>query len=249
MLRLFFIGHGSANVSSVSEFVYVVDLFRLCHLWIDVRCWVLEFSKLTLVSCFGMSVKICIIAPVMLFNSKHVKYDLCTVAGFLQNLNKFGVVLLAVGLCSVLLTTKLIARLVSALIASDSTLDGNWINSVAFMVFRGGSELGVNALAHSLTRVVWEGSGCLWCEACYFGLTFPLVNVVKLLALPTRGVVFLPMLLFFGELYSSLSKCKSVAGYIFSSVAAVNVLFKQLERVLFEFSLGECNLCKYRLTV
>ncbi len=85
----------------------------------------LEFSKLTLVSCFGAPVKICIIAPVMLFNSKHIKYDLCTVAGFLQNLNKFGVVLLAVELCSVLLTTKLIARLVSALIASGSILDGN----------------------------------------------------------------------------------------------------------------------------
>ncbi len=117
------------------------------------------------------------------------------------------------------------------------------------MVFRGGSELGVNALACSLTRVVWEGSGCLWCEACYFGLTFPLANVVKLLALPARGVVFLPVLLFFGDLYLSLCKCKSVSGYVFSNIAAVNVLFKQLGRVLFEFSLGECNLCKYRLIV
>ncbi len=117
------------------------------------------------------------------------------------------------------------------------------------MVFRGGSELGANALAHSLARIVWEGTGCLWCEACYFGLTFPLVNVVKSLASPARGVVFLPMLLFFGDLYSSLCKCKSVSGYIFSNVAAVNVLFKQLERALFEFGLGECNLCKYRLIV
>ncbi|AUG91464.1 Sirohydrochlorin cobaltochelatase [Candidatus Hodgkinia cicadicola] len=249
MLRLFFVGHGSANASAASEFAYVVDLFRLSHLWIDVRCWVLEFGKLSLASCFGASVRICVIAPVMLFSSRHVKYDLCTVTGFLQSLNKFGVVLLAIELCSVLLTTKIIARLINALTIGSAILDGSWINSIAVMVFRGGSELGANTLAHSLTRAVWEGSGCLWCEACYFGLTFPLVNVVKLLASPTRGVVFLPMLLFFGDLYLSLCECKSVAGYVFSTVAAVKVLFKHLERVLFEFSLGECNLCKYRLVV
>ncbi|XXN13671.1 MAG: hypothetical protein AAI902_00335 [Candidatus Hodgkinia cicadicola] len=185
----------------------------------------------------------------MLFNSKHIKYDLCTVTGFLQNLNKFGVVLLANELCSLLLTTKLIARLVNALITGNAVLDSNLINSVAVMIFRGGSELGANALAHSLARVLWEGSGCLWCEACYFGLTYPLVSVVKSLALLTRGVVFLPMLLFFGDLYLSLCEFKSVSGYIFSTVAAVKVLFKQLERVLFEFGLGECNLCKYRLII
>ncbi len=52
---------------------------------------------------------------------------------------------------------------------------------IAFMV-RGGSELGVDALAHSLARVVWGGGGWLWCAACCFGLAFPLANVVKLLA-------------------------------------------------------------------
>ncbi len=116
----------------------------------------LEFNKLSLVSCFGAPVKVCVIAPVMLFSSKHVKCDLCAVSGFLQSLNKSGVVLLASELCSELLTTKLVARLISALAAG-----GSLVNSVVVVVFRGGAELGVNALTCFLTRVVWEGSGCL----------------------------------------------------------------------------------------
>lgn len=64
--------------------------------------------------------------------------------------------------------------------------------------------LPIAAAAHmslnlALGCVGGEETDCLWWEACYFGLT-SLVNVVKLLALPTRGVVFLPMLLGFGWL-------------------------------------------------
>ncbi len=36
-LRLFLIGHGSANASAASEFEYIVDLFRIRNPRVDVR--------------------------------------------------------------------------------------------------------------------------------------------------------------------------------------------------------------------
>ncbi len=70
---------------------------------------------------------------------------------------------------------------------------------------------------------------------------------MRSLTLRARDVVCLPVLLFYGDLYLSLRGYKRIASYMLCVRAAVAVLFKQLERVLFEFGFGGCNLCKYKL--
>ncbi|XXM93369.1 MAG: hypothetical protein AAI946_00330 [Candidatus Hodgkinia cicadicola] len=246
-MRLFFIGHGSA--SSISEFMYIVDLFRIRHPWVDVRYWILEFSKLTLTSCFGGCARVCVVVPVMLFSSKHVKYDLCVILGFLQGLNKLGIMLLSSELCSVLLTTKLIAQLIKTLMLNNTALDlsRNLTNSIVVTIFRGGSSLKVNALSYLLSRTLWEGIGCLWCETCFFGLTFPLVSTLRSLMIRASNVIILPVVLFYGDLYSSLRECKHITGCVFSVLTALELLFRHLRRVLLELSLGGCDLCEYKL--
>ncbi|XXN13842.1 MAG: CbiX/SirB N-terminal domain-containing protein [Candidatus Hodgkinia cicadicola] len=249
-IRLFFVGHGSANVESVSEFLYVVDLFRARCYWMDIKHWVLEFNKLSLLSCFGNAAKICAIVPLMLFSSNHVKKDLCTVSKFLQSLNKLGIVLLVDNLHQTLLTTRLFSQLIKALkIGSNClSLNNSLIDLAIIMLFRGGSDLESNSLAYSFSRILWEGIGCLWCDVCFFGLTFPLINLKRLLALKQHNVIVIPTLLFCGKLYSSV--CLNgllVTGCLFSVNVSINLLFKHITRALFEFGLGGCALCKHKL--
>ncbi|XXM90188.1 hypothetical protein AADW59_00350 [Candidatus Hodgkinia cicadicola] len=247
-MRVFFIGHGSASVGSISEFVYVVDLFRIRHNWVEVCYWILEFSGLPLITCFGTYAGICVMVPIMLFSSKHVKRDLCIVCGFLQRLNKLAVILLINDMCLELITLKLVEGLFKPLIISGRfELSRNLVGLIVCLVFRGSSDFNSNALAFFLSRALWEGIGCAQCVVCFFGLTFPLVDAGHSVLGRCCSVVFLPMLLFYGDLYFSLRSRKFVAGYIFGSFVAVSSLFKLVKRVLYEPSVGGCALCKYRV--
>ncbi|ATY93503.1 Sirohydrochlorin cobaltochelatase [Candidatus Hodgkinia cicadicola] len=246
-MQLLFLGHGSSNVNFISEFMYIVDLFRSRHPSIKVRLWVLEFSKLSLMRCLELGVKIYVLIPLILLDSKHVKFDVCVLSRFIQSVRKSSVVLQVGGLCSVLMSVKLVSRLLkTCIICSGLKFDAT--NLILIIVFRGSSELKLNALAYSCSRILWEGSGCLWCENFFLGLTFPLFEFTRLLAIWRNNVVVVPLLLFYGNLYFVFQKYKLVTGHVFSEAVGINLLFKYLRRFLFEVGLSSCELCKYRLS-
>ncbi|XXN19793.1 MAG: hypothetical protein AAJB65_00290 [Candidatus Hodgkinia cicadicola] len=205
--------------------------------------WLLEFSKLPLSKCFKLSKRICVLVPVVLFDSKHIKLDLCVLSRFLQSTRKASVVLLVGGLYSVLISAKLMSKILRTFLVRFK-LQLDIINLIIINVFRGGSELKLNSLAYFNSRVLWEGSGCLWCETFFSGLTFPLVESVISW---NYNVVVVPMFLFYGDLCVSFRKCKFVAGHVFSEAAGVKLLFKYLRCLLLETGLSSCELCKYRL--
>jgi len=159
-LQLFFITHGSANSNFGAEFVYVIDLFRLWCPLVSVGCWILEFSRLPLLSCFGASANISVIVPVVLFASKHVKHDVCLICGFLQSLDKRKVVVLMDELCSVVLSAQILCYALKKLVLARAVVT-NMANFSVVVAVRGGSEASVNMLAYSLSRALWEAQAAV----------------------------------------------------------------------------------------
>ncbi len=248
-IYLFYLGHGSNRLSAIAEFVYIVDLFKKMHPHIETGYWMLEFGKTLLVNNFKFGFNINLIVPIMLFSSKHIKYDVCMICNFLQSRLKSKLVIIVIGPCINLLNAKLICALLKQSMFCKC-FSPRISTTMLILVCRGGSDINANALAYSIARLIWEGVGLGWCEVAFIGVTYPLVKYIHAIRC-TSSIIILPFLLFYGELYNKLNYTYSqfiITGYIFSNIQAVLMFFKHVRAVFNDFSINECALCKHRLS-
>ncbi|MFP2998130.1 sirohydrochlorin chelatase [Candidatus Hodgkinia cicadicola] len=246
-MYIFFIGHGSSKLAAISEFLYIVDLFKIFHPRIKVGCWLLEFGKVQLTDSFKPLSGISLIIPIMLLNSKHIKYDICVICNYLQLKFKVDIILI-IGICSNILNTKLVCNLIKQkLLSYQNKININ--TNMLVLVYRGGSDISANALSHLIGRLIWEGTGFVWCEIAFIGITFPLIKFTSnVRSMSSKFIV--PFLLFYGELYCNLSdNCKGdiLTNYIFNDITSVLAFYRRIRISLNDLGFSGCNFCKYRL--
>ncbi|PIM94998.1 Sirohydrochlorin cobaltochelatase [Candidatus Hodgkinia cicadicola] len=241
---LFFLGHGSYKIGTTAEFMYIVDLFKALHPFIGTGSWLLEFGKVQLIDRFDFRFDINIVVPMMLFNSKHLKYDVCSICNFLQSKLKTKLVILITNPCLDLLNVRLICRLLSRCIINRNF--GTSSNTL-ILACRGSSDVHSNSQVYLINRILWEGMGFGWCEVGFIGITFPLLKCFQ--TIKTSPNVVVPLLLFSGDLYTKLDKnFKSciITGYVFSHVRSVLIFFKRIRNLFNDYNLNNCILCKHR---
>ncbi|WP_192573231.1 sirohydrochlorin chelatase [Candidatus Hodgkinia cicadicola] len=242
---MFFLGHGSYKIGTTAEFMYIVDLFKTLHPFIGTGFWLLEFGKVQLTDRFDFRFDINIIVPMMLFNSKHVKYDVCLICNFLQSKLKTKLVILITNPCSDLLNVKLICKFFNRCIINRNFGSSS---NILVLASRGSSDVHSNSQVYLINRILWEGMGFGWCEVGFIGITFPLLKYLQTTKTPSN-VVVIPLLLFSGDLYNKLNKnFKSciITGYIFSHVQSVLIFFKRIRNLFNDYNLNNCVLCKHR---
>ncbi|PIM96512.1 Sirohydrochlorin cobaltochelatase [Candidatus Hodgkinia cicadicola] len=244
-LYLFFLGHGSYKIGTTAEFMYIVDLFKALHPFIETGFWLLEFGKIQLTNKFNFRFDINIIVPMMLFNSKHIKYDVCSICNFLQSKLKPKLVILVTNPCSDLLNVKLICKFLNRYKINRSF---GTSSNILVLACRGSSDVHSNLQVYRINRILWEGMGFGWCEVGFIGITFPLLEYLQTIK-TSSNVVVIPLLLFYGDLYNKLNKNFNsyiITGYIFSHVQSTLMFFKRVRNLFNDYNLNNCILCKHR---
>ncbi|PIM95721.1 Sirohydrochlorin cobaltochelatase [Candidatus Hodgkinia cicadicola] len=244
-IYIFFLGHGSNEIGTTAEFIYIVDLFKILHPCTETGFWLLEFGKIPLKTSFNFRFDINIIVPMMIFSSKHIKNDVCILCNYLQSLLKKKIIIMIKNPCSNLLNIKLICKFLDRCKANKNFKTST---STLVLAFRGGSDIQSNSQAYLLSRLLWEGIGFGYCEILFIGVTFPLLNSIQTLKF-SSNIIIIPLLLFYGNLYKQINinfKHHIITCYIFNHIHSVLTLFRIIKNLFNEYNYNNCILCKHR---
>ncbi len=242
-MQVVFVCHGSKDITSVAEFLYLVDLFKMRHTFIKVGYWIMEFSKVSFRKCACFIESIIMIVPIIMCNSGHIKKDICVLCNSLQLCFNKKSFLCVQCLYLWILNVKSLCFLLKSLIRHNSL---NCVRTVVLLVARGASDIEFNIWVHGIAKAVWEGLGCFWCEVSYIGICYPLFDFVKELFKRSDILIFVPLLLTFGQLYKRFVEFKNVTDYLFNNKSVVGMFFKTLWKFFEDISYSCCSVCKYK---
>lgn len=260
-------GHGSRDIEAVSEFESLAKKMGKRLPDVEVAFGFLEFAKPTirdgLEELKGRGVGEILAAPAMLFAAGHVKNDIPWELNSFASENPGISVSCARDLA---IDPKLLAAAADRIAAAEKAAmeeNGEGIpraETLLVVAGRGTNDPDANANISKIARMLWEGMGFAWAEACYSGVAHPRVDegLERAVRLGFRRVIMFPYFLFTGILVRRIyQQSDEVAArhpeIEFLKAAYLNdhprVLDSIAERVE-EISSGEnvmnCLLCKYR---
>jgi sirohydrochlorin cobaltochelatase len=258
-------GHGSREPTAVAEFgVLAAKVARQFPHW-PVEHGYLEFARPILrdgLDKLRMSgVKKIIAVPGMLFTAAHVKNDVASVVNtYAAQYRNEGLQLLygkALGIDPKMLRAAA-ERIEEAEQAAGSAVPRS--ETLLMVVGRGTSDPDANSDVAKVARMLWEGLGFGWGEACYSGVTFPLVTpaLEHAVRLGYRRIIVFPYFLFTGVLVDRIHTATDEVAKRFPEIEFVKapylndhplVIETFVERILgvLEGDVNmNCQLCKYR---
>ena len=128
------------------------------------------------------------------------------------------------------------------------------------VVGRGASDPDANANVAKVARMLWEGMGFGWAEACYSGVTFPRTDDAfdRVTRLGFERIVVFPYFLFTGVLVKRIYRHADEAaarhpgvefvkaGYLNDHPLVFDTFVERIGEILDGRNLMNCQLCKYR---
>lgn len=128
---------------------------------------------------------------------------------------------------------------------------------------RGTSDPDANSNIAKVARMLWEGMGFGWTEACYSGVTFPLVapGLEHAVKLGYRRIIVFPYFLFTGVLVKRIYRIADQmaarhpeieflkARYLNDHPLVLDAFAARVQEILAGESAMNCGLCKYRAHV
>ncbi|MEM7293109.1 MAG: sirohydrochlorin chelatase, partial [Pseudomonadota bacterium] len=204
-------GHGSRSKSAEEEFGLLAKGLRARYPETPVEYGFLEYSApnihMGLDSLLEQGVDEIYAVPGMLFAATHAKNDIPSVLTTYQEKHAglkvhYGREL---GLHPQMIAA-FEARVLEAMGLRESPETGALYDTLLVVVGRGTSDVGANAEAAKMTRIVNENLGFGWAETVYSGVTYPSVGrgLEMALRLGFKKVVVAPYFLFSGRLISRI---------------------------------------------
>ena len=259
-------GHGSRDVSAVAEFEALAGRVRARLPETCVEYGFLEFARPVisdgLDALIARGVTDILAVPGMLFAAGHVKNDIPSVLNDYQAGN--GDVRIRYGrelAVDLRLLQAASERIRAALDAAPGDVPPH--ETLLMVVGRGTSDPDANSNISKVMRLLWEGLGLGWGEACYSGVTFPLVApaLEHAARLGYRRIVVFPYFLFTGVLvqriyhhtdrvaadYPDIQFVK--AAYLNDHPLVVDTLIDRVDEIAEGTNLMNCLMCKYRAQV
>jgi sirohydrochlorin cobaltochelatase len=135
--------------------------------------------------------------------------------------------------------------------------------TLLMVVGRGTSDPDANSNINKVARMLWEGMGFGWAEACYSGVTFPLVGpgLEHAVKLGYRRIIVFPYFLFTGVLVKRIYRIARQmaqrhpeiefleAPYLKDHPLVLDTFADRVEEILAGENRMNCGLCKYRTHV
>jgi sirohydrochlorin cobaltochelatase len=202
-------GHGSRSKAAVDEFRGLAERIDRRYPDNPVEFGFLEFAQPIirngLDSLIDRGVNHVLAVPGMLFAAGHVKNDIASVLNeYAANRGSNGISVTIEFARDLGIDPKMLAaaraRIEEAEAAAPAGIGRE--DTLLMVVGRGTSDPDANGNIAKITRMLGEGMGFGWSEACYSGVTFPLVapGLEHAIKLGYRRIVVFPYFLFTGIL-------------------------------------------------
>ncbi len=256
-------GHGSRDANAVGEFETLAARIRERLPDRDVEYGFLEFA--TPIIRDGLDKLVArgateiLAVPGMLFAAGHAKNDIPSVLNTYQA-GRDGVTIrygreLAID-------PKLLAaagaRIDHALAGAGGDVPLH--ETMLMVVGRGTSDSDANSNVSKVMRLLWEAFGFGWGEACYSGVTFPLVEpgLEHAARLGYRRIIVFPYFLFTGVLVKRIYDATDEvaarhpdiefvkAPYLNDHPLVIDAFLDRIEEIVAGENLMNCQMCKYR---
>ncbi|MFQ5984017.1 MAG: sirohydrochlorin chelatase [Alphaproteobacteria bacterium] len=256
-------GHGSRDAEGIDEFKGLTRTLARRLPEYPVKSAFLEFARPViregLDSLRREGVTRILALPGMLFAAGHVKNDVPSVlntfaAGHPGLRVDYGRDL-AVDL-------KLLRAARDRIEAAEAAAPGRVARDETCLVVagRGTSDPDANSNIAKVARMLWEGMGFGWAEACYSGVTYPLTDAAlgRVARLGFRRIIVFPYFLFTGVLVKRIyrhadeaGRCHPrlefvKAGYLNDHPLVVEAFADRVQEILEGDNRMNCRLCKYR---
>jgi sirohydrochlorin cobaltochelatase len=265
-LGLMLCGHGSRDDAAIAEFGAVAGKLRERLPQYDVEWGFLEFARpiiregLDKLRARGR--RRILAVPGMLFAAGHAKNDIPSVLNRYQA-EHAG---LAIHYGRELGIDAKMMRAAGAAIEAALAQAGREVprhETLLVVVGRGSSDPDANSNIAKVARMLWEGFGFGWAEACYSGVTFPLVEpaLEHAARLGYRRIVVFPYFLFTGVLVQRIYRHTDIvaarhpgiefvkAPYLNDHPLVLEAFCDRAEEILAGTGNMNCQLCKYRMQV
>ena len=257
-------GHGSRDPAAIAEFGAVARTLRERLPAFEVEWGFLEFARPIirdgLDRLYARGCRRIMAVPGMLFAAGHVKNDIPSVLNRYQAEHADLVVEYGRDL-------GIDAKMMRAAAASIEEALGRAGNHVArhdtllMVAGRGTSDPDANSNIAKVMRMLWEGFGFGWGEACYSGVTFPLVEpaLEHVARLGYRRIIVFPYFLFTGVLVKRIYAHTDLvaarhpeiqfvkAGYLNDHPLILDAIHERIDEILAGTGNMNCQLCKYRV--
>ena len=213
-------GHGSRSKIAEQEFGLLAKGLKARYPDIPVEYGFLEYSApnihMGLDALLEQGVNEIYAVPGMLFAATHAKNDIPSVLTTFQEKNAGLTVHYGreLGLHEQMIAAFQ-ARILESMGFDEAPEPGALYDTLLVVVGRGTSDVGANAEAAKMTRIVNENLGFGWAETVYSGVTYPSVGrgLEMALKLGFKKIVVAPYFLFSGRLITRIySYVDSVAG-------------------------------------
>ncbi len=256
-------GHGSRDVQAISEFEALAGHISRHLPERRVAHGFLEFARPTIgerldeLRTAGASDVLAV--PGMLFAAGHAKNDIPSVLNnYAARHDGFSIRYgreLAVDLKLLSAARERIAGAEAGAGEGISRAD-----TLLVVVGRGTNDPDANSNVSKVARMLWEGMDFGWAEACYSGVTQPLVAdaLSRVVRLGFRRIIVFPYFLFTGVLVKRIYSAADAlaeqhpdveivkAGYLNDHPLVIDSFLERLDEIPRGDNLMNCQLCKYR---
>ena len=257
-------GHGSRDPAAIAEFGAVARKLRERLPAYDVEWGFLEFARPIirdgLDRLYARGRRRILAVPGMLFAAGHAKNDIPSVLNRYQT-EHAG---LAIEYGRDLGVDAKMMRAAAASIEEALACAGNHVSrhdTLLMVAGRGTSDPDANSNIAKVMRMLWEGFGFGWGEACYSGVTFPLVEpaLEHAARLGHRRIVVFPYFLFTGVLVKRIYAHTDLvaarhpdiefvkARYLNDHPLVLDAFCERIGEILAGTGNMNCQLCKYRV--
>ncbi len=256
-------GHGSRDPDAIREFQALATGLKARLPQYDLESGYLEFAKPviqeSLAKLIERGAKRILAVPGMLFAAAHVKNDLP------WELNTFAAAHPGVAINfgrELAIEPKLLKVAAERITAAElsSQADVPRVETLLMVVGRGTNDSDANSNISKVARMLWEGMGFGWAEACYSGVAHPRVDegLEKAARLGFRRIVVFPYFLFTGILVKRIYRQTDEvaarhpgieflkAGYLNDHPLVLDAFVERIEEILSGDNKMNCQLCKYR---
>ncbi len=256
-------GHGSRDPDAIREFQALATGLKARLPQYDLESGYLEFAKPviqeSLAKLIERGAKRILAVPGMLFAAAHVKNDLP------WELNTFAAAHPGVAINfgrELAIEPKLLKVAAERITAAElsSQADVPRVETLLMVVGRGTNDSDANSNISKVARMLWEGMGFGWAEACYSGVAHPRVDegLEKAARLGFRRIVVFPYFLFTGILVKRIYRQTDEvaarhpgieflkAGYLNDHPLVLDAFVERIEEILSGDNRMNCQLCKYR---
>lgn len=257
-------GHGSRDPAAIAEFGAVARMLRARLAAYDVEWGFLEFARPIiregLDRLYARGRRRILAVPGMLFAAGHAKNDIPSV------LNRYQAERadLAIQYGRDLGVDAKMTHAAAASIEEALARAGNRVSrhdTLLVVVGRGTSDPDANSNIAKVMRMLWEGFGFGWGEACYSGVTFPLVEpaLEHAARLGYRRIIVFPYFLFTGVLVERIYAHTDLvaarhpeiefvkARYLNDHPLVLDAFCERIDEILAGTGNMNCQLCKYRV--